>query len=81
MPLNSDGPKLGSSNDIAMRRFLNLEKKLNSDLLLKESYAAFIQEFIDFEHLERLPNDQNYFLSFANRERLNWEAQQMEVFG
>ena len=58
MPLKSDGPTLGSSKAIAMRRFLNLEKKLNSDLSLKERYAAFIQEFLDLGHLERVPDDQ-----------------------
>ena len=56
--MKSCGPTLGSSKAIAMRRFLNLEKKLNNDLSLKERYSSFIQEFIDLGHLEKVPDDQ-----------------------
>ena len=58
MPMKFCGPTLGSSKAIAMRRFLNLEKKINNDLSLKERYFSFIQEFIDLEHLEKVPDDQ-----------------------
>ena len=67
MPMKSCGPTLGSSKAIAMRRFLNLEKKLNNDLSLKERYSSFIQEFIDLRHLEKVPdhqldNPRNFYL-------------------
>ena len=41
-----------------MRRFLNLEKKLNIDLSLRERYSAFTNEFIILGHLEKMPDDQ-----------------------
>ena len=56
--MKSCEPTLGSSKAIAMRRFLNLEKKLNNDLSLKERHSSFIQECIDLGHLEKVPDDQ-----------------------
>ena len=58
MLLKPDGPILGSSKAMTIRRFFSLKKKLNSVLSSKERYAAFIQMFLDLGHLERVPDDQ-----------------------
>ena len=58
MPMKSCEPTLGSSNAIAMRRFLNLEKKWNNNLSLNERYSLVIQEVIELGHLEKVLDDQ-----------------------
>ena len=55
MPFKEDCSQLGHSKASAMRRFLNLEKKLVHDPSLHERYSAFVKEFIDLGHLEKVP--------------------------
>ncbi|XP_063363566.1 uncharacterized protein LOC134652324 [Cydia amplana] len=42
---------LGNSYPIAMRRFLNLEKKLDKNPNVKEQYRDFLQEYADLGHM------------------------------
>ena len=67
MPFKEDSSQLGHSKALAMRRFLNLERKLIRDQSLHERYSAFIKEFIDMGHLEKVPiyeleTSRNYYL-------------------
>ena len=67
MPFKEDCSQLGHSKALAMRRFLNLERKLVRDQSLHERYSAFIKEFIDMGHLEKVPiheleTSRNYYL-------------------
>ena len=41
----------------ARRRFLSLEKRLQSDPQLKEGYCNFIHEFAELKHIEPVPID------------------------
>ncbi|XP_047997265.1 uncharacterized protein LOC125234887 [Leguminivora glycinivorella] len=42
---------LGNSYPIAMRRFLNLEKKLDKNPIVKNQYRDFLQEYADLGHM------------------------------
>ena len=55
MPFKEDCSQLGHSKTLAMRGFLNLERKLIRDQSLHERYSAFIKVFIDMGHLEKVP--------------------------
>ncbi|XP_053698661.1 uncharacterized protein LOC128745608 [Sabethes cyaneus] len=58
--------KLGSSKEIATRRFLALERRLLANQTLKESYAAFIHEYAELGHMKLITNPdpalQTYYL-------------------
>ena len=59
--------KLGLSKNLAMRRFLNLERKLIRDHELHKRYSDFMKEFIDLGHMKKVPqgelnNSQNFYL-------------------
>ena len=56
MPFIGGEFKLGLSKNLAMRRFLNLERKLIRDPELHKRYSDFIKEFIDLGHMEKVPN-------------------------
>lgn len=43
--------KLGESLDIALRRFLALERKLNANESLKEDYVKFMEEYQSLGHM------------------------------
>lgn len=45
---------LGNSYFLAKKRFLNLEKKLNNNSQLKQSYTAFIEEYKNLGHLNEI---------------------------
>ena len=67
LPFRNDGPSLGYSKSNALRRFYNLERKLLKDKSLHDRYSAFVQEFIDLGHLEKVPegemdNPRNFYL-------------------
>ena len=55
LPFNKKIEKLGLSKAAAMKRFLNVEKKLLSNKKLHEEYNNFVREFIDLGHLEKVP--------------------------
>ena len=53
MPFKEEEFKLGLSKNLALRRFLNLERKLISDTELHERYSHFIKEYIDLGHMNK----------------------------
>ena len=63
-----DGPhNLGLSKANAMKRFIRLEHTLRNNVDLFRKYSAFIQEFIDLGHLEKVQpgeinNSPNFYL-------------------
>ena len=57
MPFRADVKPLGDTYLQAKRRFLSLEKRLQSDPQLKEEYCHFIHEFAEIEHIEPVPTD------------------------
>lgn len=62
-PLKFPIDLLGSSCDIALKRFLNLEKKFKTNEKLKIQYKNFMKEYSDLGHMSQttLPNVK-YFL-------------------
>ena len=58
MPFKPDSSPLGDTFTQAKRRFLNLEKRLDSNPNLKKGYTEFIHEFIDLNHLEPVPDNE-----------------------
>ena len=57
MPFRADVKPFGDTYLQAKRRFLSLEKRLQSDPQLKEGYCNFIHEFAELEHIEPVPID------------------------
>ena len=55
LPFKQEVPKLGDSSELAKRRFLSLERRLQANPNTQQKYKAFVQEFIDLEHLEKVP--------------------------
>ena len=53
LPFKPAAEPLGNSLDQARRRYLSLERRLDEDT--KSRYAAFIQEFLDLGHMEKVP--------------------------
>ncbi|XP_070067158.1 uncharacterized protein [Drosophila virilis] len=51
LPLRLSLDQLGDSYQQALRRFLNLERKLDHNPTLKTQYAAFIKEYLDLNHM------------------------------
>ena len=56
LPFKPDAPALGRSKAQAVRRFLSMETRLSRDKVFREKYNAFIQEFLDMGHLEKVPD-------------------------
>ena len=54
LPFKKDFSALGNSYAIAMRRYLNLERKLNSNAELRTGYNTTIQEYIDNGYLSKV---------------------------
>ena len=52
IPFKPDKSPLGDTFTQAKRRFLNLEKRLDLNPILKKRYTDFIHEFNDLNHLE-----------------------------
>lgn len=57
LPFKSDIQNLGSSKEQALKRYLNLEKKLNQHPALKEEYQKFIHEYSKLNHMELYADD------------------------
>ncbi|XP_045493291.1 uncharacterized protein LOC123692575 [Colias croceus] len=57
LPFKTDNPqcKIGKSEDIASKRFCNLERKLTRNPEFGKEYKAVIQEYLDLEHAEVVP--------------------------
>ncbi|XP_055589397.1 uncharacterized protein LOC129741675 [Uranotaenia lowii] len=56
--------KLGDSKTSAMRRFLNLEKRLSSDENLKNEYHAFMTEYLNCGHMGKADNLSDSTIAF-----------------
>ena len=51
--MNSESPCiLGDIRELAMRRFLSLERRLTSQVIMYESYREFIREYLELGHME-----------------------------
>ncbi|XP_057339388.1 uncharacterized protein LOC130676895 [Microplitis mediator] len=55
LPLNSDVSRLGNSKLTAQRCLQCLLKRLSSDVILKERYFKFLQEYEDLGHMVAVP--------------------------
>ncbi|XP_044313394.1 uncharacterized protein LOC123037340 [Drosophila rhopaloa] len=66
LPLKEGHPTLGSSFEMASKRFNMLERKLSHNPELKRQYHQFMQEYIDQGHMSRLEdidwNHQHFFI-------------------
>ncbi|XP_075162888.1 uncharacterized protein LOC142235521 [Haematobia irritans] len=63
---NEDPMVLGDSRDIALRRFLSIERKLNKNSELKEQYSKFMKEYEELGHMspieEKSISSPNYYI-------------------
>ncbi|XP_062703548.1 uncharacterized protein LOC134286002 [Aedes albopictus] len=50
--------QLGDSRNIAMKRFLSLERRLTADPELKRMYRDFIHEYLQMGHMEEIVGDE-----------------------
>jgi len=57
LPFKTNAPKLGKSYNIAERRFLLLEKRLQKDAPLKRDYVKFMSEYEALGHMERIDKE------------------------
>lgn len=62
LPLKLDSDYLGNSREIAEKRFLALERKLNYKPELKQQYSDFIHEYINLGHMHKTEENDGYFL-------------------
>lgn len=53
LPLKQAGPRLGSSREIAKKRFLLLERRLSNDADLRAKYVAFMRELVQLNHMQK----------------------------
>lgn len=51
LPFKSDTNQLGSSFEIATRRFLALERKYTNDETMRNMYHDFMREYADLGHI------------------------------
>ncbi|XP_055370715.1 uncharacterized protein LOC129605155 [Condylostylus longicornis] len=54
LPILSCPNLLGESKHIAFRRFLNLERKLSKDAILKSEYTSFLREYLELGHMTEI---------------------------
>lgn len=53
LPLKTAAADLGSTREIAKKRFLFLERRLTSDSELREKYIAFMKELVQLNHMRK----------------------------
>jgi hypothetical protein len=58
IPFKLNGPNIGVSKEMAIKRFLSLENKFRKDPALKRDYTEFIKEYIRLNHMELVPPTQ-----------------------
>lgn len=58
-PFNDRKHELGESREMALKRFLTLERKLDKQPELKEQYAQFIREYEQLGHMREVHEDPN----------------------
>ncbi|XP_062557851.1 uncharacterized protein LOC134222704 [Armigeres subalbatus] len=58
LPKNEDViSQLGESKEIAFRRFLGIERRLNRDLDLRKQYVNFMEEYLKLGHMRKIEED------------------------
>lgn len=66
LPFREDASRLGSSIEMATKRFFALERRLNRNPELKDEYQKFIHEYKDLNHMQLVKPEQiaasHYFL-------------------
>ncbi|KAB0805650.1 hypothetical protein PPYR_02620 [Photinus pyralis] len=58
LPFNPDAPTFGNSKQLALSRFLKLEKKLEGQHSLKKEYHQNISEYINQNYLKPIANNE-----------------------
>ena len=61
MAFKTDPSKLGTSFDVAKRRFLSLEKKLSKHREIQQMYTEFMKEYLYLKHM--IPVDNKVLLN------------------
>ncbi|XP_050308277.1 uncharacterized protein LOC126744768 [Anthonomus grandis grandis] len=57
LPLKESPEKLGDSRELALKRFVNLERKLLSNDRLRTLYVDFLQEYEQLGHMTEIQDD------------------------
>lgn len=57
IPFKESLELLGESRETALKRFNQLEKKLNANIELKEQYVSFMNEYIQLGHMSLIENE------------------------
>ena len=57
LPLISDVEHLGNSKALALKRYMNLERRLSKDEELKRDYVKFMKEYEDLGHMSLVSPD------------------------
>ncbi|XP_059054950.1 uncharacterized protein LOC131848996 [Achroia grisella] len=62
LPFKTDKPISpdGNTREIALNRFIQLEKRFNRQPQLKEKYTEVINEYINMKHIEEVPEKEIY---------------------
>ncbi|XP_055632398.1 uncharacterized protein LOC129772894 [Toxorhynchites rutilus septentrionalis] len=84
LPKHSDVvSQLGSSKEIATRRFIALERRLDANPKLKETYAAFITEYLQLKHMREIDDTDNaapvYYLPHHGVEKADSTTTKLRV--
>jgi hypothetical protein len=58
LPIKDSSPTLGSSREIAIRRFLMLEKRLVRNLNFQSEYSKFMKQYEELGHMSLLSPDE-----------------------
>lgn len=62
LPMKPNKAKLGNSYNIALKRFLQMEKKLHKDADLRKQYHDFMREYISLGHMEKVTGSESRYL-------------------
>ncbi|XP_017479438.1 PREDICTED: uncharacterized protein LOC108368980 [Rhagoletis zephyria] len=52
LPLKEDEVNLGESRSATLRRLISVERRIDSDVQLKEEYGKFMDEYLELGHME-----------------------------
>jgi hypothetical protein len=66
LPLKFGEMNMENTQNLALKRFYNLERKLNRDPERREEYSRFINEYLKLQHMElvaNIPDDHFSYLS------------------
>ncbi|XP_037944114.1 uncharacterized protein LOC119676918 [Teleopsis dalmanni] len=66
LPFKGDTSTLGNSQEIALRRYLSMERRLDSNIELKLEYVKFMQDYENLRHMSMVKdldlNSPHYFI-------------------